>query len=212
MSASKKRKSIIEEMRERRLKSLHASHRFQDHREQVAREQAERAKNVKNQTYLDEERMRELYYSSLRIYKQDKNITYAMALKGRSLSLWQRVVAKQKESGVDPEDFMKAQFEWTNRNFGTWPRISQLATDNAVIRAQNFKGLSGNVVASSIEVKSDLATTFATANKYLLQICRKQKMTREEVYRNLVLPGIITLPKEFLAADPAYQKVLDESD
>lgn len=199
-------------MREKRIKSALASLQYQDHREKVARQQAETIKKTGPQANALEEHLRSLYYSALRTYKQDSGLTYATALTGRSLSLWQRVRKMQESSGVSPEDYIKAQFAWFKEHFGTWPKISHLATENAVKRAQEFEGLQGNVVASAIEHKTDLADTFRTAEKYIRTICKQQKLTKEELYRQLVIPGIITLPKEYLKRDPVFQKVLDEQD
>lgn len=176
------------------------------------RRKADFVKTVDKKDTSKEDHLRTLYYDAVEKYHQKKMWAHKDLLKGRSLALWSRVRQKQEESGVSPEDFIKAQFVWYKKNFGRAPTVVQLATENAVIRAKEFGGFKGNVVASAVEHKTSLAETFRLAEKSLQKICREQKMTREEVYRNLVIPGIITFPEKFLLADPVYKKVTDESD
>jgi len=155
--------------------------------------------------------MAALYYRMVDEYGGSPAVRIPAETPRRGLSLWRRVVRSCGAAGVDPEPYMRAQFAYFHKCFGRIPKISQLATDKAQVRAIEYIATNKvqRRVVGAIEHKTDLADVMRNAEKLMQTICRAQGMTREEVYRNLVLPGLIGFPKQYLAADPVYRGVVN---
>jgi hypothetical protein len=151
------------------------------------------------------------YYYHMRAQYARKRVTTKATESLRRQEFWGRVSVCCKAAGVSPERYMKAQFSYFHTAFGTTPKLSQLATKAATERAKLYGGkTSGNVVSNAIETKVELGAIFARCEQQIRDICRHQKISREEYYRKFVLSGLVNMPKEFLNADPTYQQVTNE--
>lgn len=129
----------------------------------------------------------------------------------KSVAFWAKIQTACKQAGVTPERYMKAQFDFFHVAFGTVPKLSQLGTEAAIVRASEFEGkTTGKVVGNAIEAKVDLGAIFQRCEKQIRDICRAQKMTRKEYYQHFVLTKLISMPTQFLAADPTYREVVNE--
>jgi hypothetical protein len=64
--------------------------------------------------------------------------------------------------------------------------------------------------ASSRYVPIPKNELFLLAEQQIQRIMRRQKMTREDVYKTLVIPGDVYLPPAFLKQDPAYARALSD--
>lgn len=205
---------ILEVLRQRRLKSARSSVAFGEASDAAVSQRAKLAKATLaeingNEVPKDAEelRMASIYYRMVDEYYAKSSIRMPSKVSKRGLALWRRVVRSCTESQVEPEQYLRAQFQYFHKAFGRPPELRQLATDNAKTRAREFAGVKGKIVGNDIRHKGDIASIMRNAEKQMQDICRAQSMTREEVYRNLVLTGLMIFPKEYLAADPVYQKV-----
>jgi len=210
---------ILEVLRARRLRSIKASIAFNEKRDAMVSEKAKVVKETlstldgSEPKDVEEVRMAALYYRMVDEYYANPAIRMPHTMTSKGLSLWRRVVISCAEAGVDQEAYMRAQFDYFHKCFGRPPKIYQLATDKAQERAIAYVAankVTKRVVGNDIRHKADVASVMRSAEKQMLTICRAQDMTREEVYRNLVIPGFITFPKVYLDADPIYKKVIDE--
>ena len=180
-------------------------------RAEVVREKLRSGKDI-GDNYLPEVRMRQLFNSMVESYFGSNNFHMPSTMDSRSKALWRRVVSTQQRSNKGPEQFLRAQFAYFDKTFGCAPKLHQLTTEAAIERANNFGGSKKDVVSGGIEYKLDKADQFRIAEKTLLQVQRAQGMTREEVYRNLVIPGHLLISPEFLKVDPVFKKVKQEQD
>lgn len=212
---------ILKVLEQRRLRSAKSSMAFTERRDAIVSEKAKLVKatlaDVSGDAPKDVEelRMAALFYRMLDEYFASPAIRMPTTATKRGLSLWRRVVRSCSEAGVDPEAYMRAQFDYFNKCFGRPPKLNQLATDKAQERAITYVAenkVQRKVIGNDIRHVADIATVMRSAEKQMLTICRAQSMTREEVYKKLVLTGLITFPKPYLAADPVYQKVTNGSE
>jgi len=161
-----------------------------------------------------ESEMRTLYNSLKKNYlRKDVNkFAFGTEMSRSSKAQWGRVVKAQQESNKDPETYLKAQFAYFDRCFRTYPKIQQLATDQAIERANVFEVelTKGSPVASALEYKTDKATEFKLADRMVTSVMRAQGLSREEVYRKLVLPGHLYISPDYLKNDPVYSKVVKD--
>jgi hypothetical protein len=156
--------------------------------------------------HLEEYCARSAYYRLLEEYtRKPYHGMTGQAFTPKGLSLWKRVTSALKASGVDLETFLRAQFTWFHEKFRTAPKPVQLTTDAAVVRAASVKPV--QVRTSNIEANIPIGDLFRRCEKQMTDLMRAQKMSREEVYRNLVLPGLAVFPDKFLNADPLWKKV-----
>lgn len=208
---------ILEVIRKQQLRSAKASISFGESQDRIVSSRAAEVKECLREVKtgqpvaLSETRMASMYYRMLDEYERSPRVRMASQTNKRGLALWKRVVKACNSSGVDPETYLKSQFAYFRKHFGTYPKVYQLATEQAIERAVAFSGDSSKrVIATSKPNRTDIASVMRTAENQMQAICRAQKISREEVYRNLVIPGIITFPSVYLKSDPVYQKVKSE--
>lgn len=209
-------KSMVDVLRQKRLNSARRSVSAGEARENVIHNKATIAKDligsnngINEDTQL-ESRLSYLYYSMKAKY-DNKSLHSLVVQSDKSKAFWQRVSVACKQSEVDPDRYMKAQFAYFHKTFGTTPDLSQLATDAAIQRARDFTGQTeGNVVGNNIPANVSLGAVFARCEKQLREMCRAQQCNREEFYRRFVCTGVFTFPEEFLKRDPTYLEVAHE--
>jgi hypothetical protein len=110
-----------------------------------------------------------------------------------------------KASGVEREVFVRAQFTWFHDKFRKAPTPVQLTTDEAVVRAASVAPQAVRTVV--VEDKIPISDLFKRCEKQMADLMRAQNMSREDVYRKLVLPGLAVFPEQFLNADPTWKRV-----
>ena len=151
---------------------------------------------------------RDLYVVFLERYTGGKAYQFTGKMSSQAISLWTRAESARKRANVSQERFIKAQFVWFTKVFGTHPKPVQLTTEGAIDRAKDFTGeTSGKVAPIAVAHKISLPALFRENEKLLQKMMKAQKCSREEFYVRFVLTGVYSLSKEFLEADPVYQKV-----
>lgn len=205
--------NITEALRKHRLKTAHKSLQYSEQREAATAQHGELVRGMlsgkapASSLSVEAQALRSLYYDMLRDYKGDQ---YAIPkpLTKRGEALWTRVDAARKRAGVDPKQFMKAQFAWFDKAFGRAPSVEQLTTDAAITRVSEVGEVTRKrIVGRSIEADIDLASIFRQSEKLLQDMMRAQSYTdRTEFYKDFVLTGVFTFDKRFLDADPAYRR------
>lgn len=85
---------------------------------------------------------------------------------------------------------------------------STASTYTTLLQTEREMPLAVAPAASSLYVPIPKSELFVLAEQQIQRIMRRQKMTREEVYRTLVIPGDVYLPAQFMKQDPAYQRAL----
>lgn len=202
--------SVLEAIKKHQLRSIKRGIVSSEIQENVTRANAEHVKVVLNGEAddIDETKMAGIYGRLRSQY--DGKPHMGKPLSKRAKSFWQRVIAKQKESGVSAEKFMTAQFDWFHKNFGKIPDVYQLTTDAAVTRAKEYAGSENKkIVSTAREANVNFADLMKQADKMMRDICKAQGMTRLEVYTKLVIPGHFTFPKQYLDSDPVYKQALE---
>lgn len=207
---------ILDAIRERKAKSLARSTSFSEALDASVSEKAKRAKNLlvsggePTAEYGPEMLLRGLFYGM----KEDYVGKYFAIPKNtkRSLSLWKRVEKAREEADVPPEVYLRAQFHWFDKVYGKAPTLSQLATEAAIERAQEFSvdktvNKERRILGNNRPADLSFADIMRQTERQIRDICRAQKMTREEFYRELVLTGVMSIPKQFLDADPIFKRV-----
>jgi hypothetical protein len=212
--------NILEALKKRRLKAVKSSITYGETRDAIVSEKAKAVKVTLADLHgtevpkdAEEIRISGFYYRMVDEYFAKPVIRMPTTMTKRGLALWRRVVISCKASGVDPELYMRAQFDYFNKHFGRPPEVFQLATENAQERAIQFAAggqTSKKIVGNDIRHKGDLASIMRIAEKQMQDVCRAQSLTREEVYKNLVIPGLLLFPKEYLEADPVYKRISSE--
>lgn len=151
-------------------------------------------------------KLQRLYYEYYNKYTHKKSIPPSLETP-RAQTYWKSVAAAVVQSQVPAEEYISAQFSWFDKNFGTAPQLKNLRTEAAVIRAQEAANIAPKkVVAKYTAAVGNFADTMRMADQMLRDVCKAQKMTRQEVYRNLVIPGLLSMPESFLKADPEFAK------
>ncbi len=208
---------IISALQAQRIQRLDRSERYTELREEATRARGEDVKALlTGRTPSDLKlpstaaALRKHYYDMLSVY-QGGSFAFAKALTKRGVALWMRVLQAQQESGVDPEQFIRAQFVWFHKAFGKAPTVEQLTTEAATQRAIEVGGtVKSNVVSNNIPAKLGIAEIFRQSEKMVQEIMRAQGcVSREAFYRDYILTGVFCLPKQFLKADPAYLRVVN---
>lgn len=204
---------ILSLLRDKKISNINRSFGQQERYERELHQKAERAVSVVTGTnphagkpHYEQYMLRDIYNRELEVYSRKSVFTTEM--NPRALSLWTRVVKAWKSSGVDMETFVKAQFTYFHNVFRTNPTVLQLTTDSAVLRAASVKP--EKVMTNNIPAEISLADLFKRCEKQMTDLMRAQKLTREDVYRKLVLPRLVIFPDQYLNADPAWKKVLNE--
>ena len=158
---------------------------------------------------LEEYLMRDTYARVLEEYTRKPQPGYhGQEFTPRGLTLWKRVVTAWKTTGVDREAFIRAQFTWFHDKFRTPPTPVQLTTNEAVLRAASV--VPQNVRTNNIEANVSVGDLFKRCEKQMADLMRAQKLSREQVYRNLVIPGLAMFPEKFLNADPTWRNIKKE--
>ena len=202
--------SVLEAIKKQQLRSIKRGIVSSEIQESVTRANAEHVKVVLSGEAddIDETKMAGIYARLRTQYDGKPHV--GKPLTKRSKSFWGRVLVKQKESGVSPEKFMTAQFDWFHKNFGKIPEVFQLATDAAVTRAREYAGSENKRIASTArEANVNFAELMKQSDKMMRDICAAQGMTRLEVYTKLVIPGHFAFPKQYLESDPVYKQALE---
>jgi len=205
---------IIEVLQAKVLRSTKASLAFSETRDALVSRKAQATKEFLKQdpelhSRALEQRMASLYYRMLDEYYVEPAIRMVNSPSKKGQALWKRVPVSCDATGVDPESYMRAQFAFFHKAYGRVPRVYQLATDKARERAISFSGSKVKIMTDK-KVSRNLPVIMRQAEKLMQDICRAQGLTREEVYRNLVVPGLMAFPREYLEADPVYKRVKDE--
>lgn len=206
---------VLSVLRQQKLTSLNRSFGQAERYDREVQNRAERATAVINGTnphagkpYFEEYMLRDIYSRELENYSRQRVFTPEMSPK--ALALWSRVAKAWRASGVDMETFIKAQFTYFHNVFRTSPTVVQLTTDGAVVRAASVKP--EKVMTNNIPANVDLGELFRRCEKQMAEVMRAQKLTREEVYRKLVVTRLIAFPVQYLNADPVWRKVQSESN
>ena len=155
----------------------------------------------------DEHALRTYYYQSLDIYYNKSSINFHKLTK-KSIHFWRKVDEFREKAGVDAHTYIKSQFDWFHKHFGCPPSIHALATENAVLRAMEYGGSLGNVVASVVPYKSELSSVLRSTDETIRSIMKAQNLTKEEFYTKLVITGEFTVSKAYLECDPIYKKLV----
>ncbi len=126
---------------------------------------------------------------------------------------WRKVLNNQKKANTDGITFLRAQFAWFDKVHGCAPEPAQLLTENAVIRAMDFAltKYEHRIVSNGRVMPVEVAELFKACEKQIMQLRKAHQMTRLDVYRYMVIPGLVHLPESFLSLDPAYQEALSGS-
>jgi len=149
--------------------------------------------------------LRDLYFRMINVYSG--RVKYYMdEMTDGQVALWIRVEKARREADVSPERYLKAQFVFFDKAFGTYPKTKHLATEKAIERAKTYEGKTeGRVLGNMRPPDLDKADVFRQSEKLLQKMMNAQNCTREQFYKRFVLTGVYTFPKEFMEADPAYQ-------
>lgn len=153
-----------------------------------------------------EYQLRDIYMRALEAYERKPLYSYfGQPFTPQGLALWKRVRKAVEDSGVDGETFIKAQFTFYHNSFKMAPKPHVLTTDAAVLRASTVKP--EKVVTNNIPAEKNTADLFKRCERLMTETMRTQGLTREEVYRKLVLTRMIAFPDVYLNADPVWRKI-----
>jgi len=203
---------VIELLRKKKATSLNLSLGYTDHSNKATHEKSEYVKSAIKSDFKDFPTKaiaaREAYYNCYTYYKRTAPRAFSTPTK-RNFSLWVRMSAAIEKAEVDPVVYMKKQFEFYHKVFGTLPKPHFLTTDAAVSRVrESVANNEPTVAVRSIPSEgADLATTFRRCEDMIRSVARTHSLTREEVYTRFVLTGLLPLPDIFLKADSVYIKV-----
>lgn len=204
---------ILDEIKRKQLAKLHKGHANAEHHKREVQNHARQVKSILGgespgqQLPMDVRVLKDLYYEMYKDYTGKGNTKAPLEMSARSIALWTRVADTCRQAGCDPKVYMRAQFAWFDKNFGTYPRISQLATEAAIARVQEYSGDASKRVVGAKPANIDIAEIFKRSELIVQEAMAAQDCTREEFYRRFVLTGLFTLPQAFLAADPVWRKV-----
>ncbi len=160
--------------------------------------------NKKGRNDLEEVELRILYYSMMDSYYQRTSFPFTPPPSRKGLTMWSKVAEYKRMAGVSAEVYIKAQFAWCDKCFGSPPTFAHLMTENAVNRALQFSGLPGRVVTSAVPMQSEKAELLKQTDAQIRAICKAQSMTKAEFYREIVIPGLMILPHAYTSIDPEY--------
>jgi len=156
--------------------------------------------------HFPEYQLRDLYMRTLEAYSRKPVYGYfGQPFTPHALALWKRVRKAVDDSGVDAETFIKAQFTFYHQAFKVAPKPQYLTTDAAVLRASVIKP--EKVMTNNIPANVGTVELFKRCERQMNDVMRAQGLTREEVYRKLVLTRLIAFPDVYLNADPTWQRI-----
>jgi hypothetical protein len=198
---------LLKAVKDKKIKHLNRSiqaHTYFNNRAVALGENVKTAKKlgVTSQEY----ELRTTYYNMLDSYYHKSTIPFYKVTE-KSVKFWRKVTVCQDNSGTDCYTYIKAQFWWFDKHFGTAPPIYSLVTENAIKRAMEFSGSRGNIVSSAIPHKSELSSVLQQTDKIIRAILKSQNLTKEEFYLKLVIPGEFPVAKAYLDIDPLYKKL-----
>lgn len=204
---------VIAVMRQQKLLAAKRSVSFAEMQEKRTVGTAERATAVVNGTspfagseHFVEYQLRDIYMRTLEAYERKPVYSYyGQPFTPQGLSLWKRVRKAVEDSGVDGETYIKAQFTFYHNSFKMAPKPHVLTTDAAVLRASTVKP--EKVMTNNIPAEANTADLFKRCERLMTETMRTQGLTREEVYRKLVLTRLIAFPAIYLNADPVWRKI-----
>lgn len=210
--------NIAEILRQHRLRSLARSEAFSKSQERRVANKASHVKHIlRGEDHYSSvpvtlSSLKDIYYNMIHTYRGTTSFgSYPKEMNDSSVALWMRVEKARQEVGCDAERYIKAQFVWFDKKFGTTPTTMQLATEAAVERAKEFTGSTkGRVLGNARKAPISKADIFRESEKILQKMMAAQGCNREDFYRKFVLTGLYTFPKQFLNADPAYKKIVNE--
>lgn len=205
---------VLSVLRQQKLTKLNRSLGQTERFEREVHSRAERATAIVNGTnphagkqHYEELLMRDVYNREMENYSRKR--VFVAEMNPRSVALWGRVIKAWKKTGVDMETFVKAQFTYFHNVFRTAPTIVQLTTDGAVVRAASVRP--EQVMTNNIPADINLGELFKSCERQMSEIMRAQKLTREEVYRKLVVTRLVGFPASYLNADPVWKSVCGAS-
>ena len=205
---------VMAVLRQQKLTALNRSVGQSERHDREVQQRAHRAAAIVSGTcphagkpHYEECLLRDTYNREMERYTR-KPVFVSTEMNTRAIALWGRVVKAWKTSGVDMETFVTAQFTYFHNTFRTAPTIVQLTTDGAVVRAASVKP--ERVVTNDIAANVSTSELFKCCEKQMSEVMRAQSLTREEVYRKLVVNRLVSFPVQYLNADPLWRKVRDE--
>ncbi len=211
---------ILKAIKEHELKKINNSIRGSEAFEKRVDKETKKTKELLSSGDISDEfdtntitaqQMCELYHMMVSDYTQKSNYIDFSKISRQAIAYWARVYEASKTAKLTPRQYLQAQFEWFHEAFRKVPDVKQLATEAALERAAGFSGNTRRIIASSVETKVPMSDVFKRCDKQVRDMCRAQKITREEFYREFVVTGIVPLPLSFLTADPVYRRVCDAS-
>lgn len=189
------------------LKQVKASIRGSENNQRnLSNEAARIAKNMRDDSFSTGEALRASYYRLLRIYNHEDVV--AMPTK-KIATIWNKAILKAYLESEAPtvDHYMKAQFQWFHAVFRKCPEIKNLATKAAIERANLYVPETSNITTAVVAFKKDVPTLMRNAEKQMTALREARSLTREEVYKQLVIPGLFRFPQEYLDADPVYKRI-----
>lgn len=199
---------ILKAVRDKKVKKLKKSIQAETYFNNKAVAIGENLSNSKKLgVTLQEHELKSTYYDMLSKYYHKSNFVF-YKVNEKSVKFWRRVAECQNASGTNSNTYIKAQFFWFNKYFGTAPSLPHLITENAVKRAIEFSGCKGNVVSSSIPHQAELSFVLQQTDRMIRDIMKSQNLTKEEFYKKLVLTGEFPVSSEYLKVDPIYKKLI----
>lgn len=202
---------IAEIIKQHQMANLSHRERMQDARDKAISAKADALEHILGGENADPSMpvshylLKSLYYNMLMDYTGGGYL-FETEPNAHSKALWKRVEAARQDSGVEPQTFMKAQFKWFDKNFGTHPRLMQLTTDDAVKRAIEFAGDADKKVVGAPKAPVKRTEMLKETEKLIQSVMRAQKCNRLEFYKRFVLTGVYPIPEAFLKLDPVYKQ------
>ncbi len=173
----------------------------------LSNEAAKVAKNIREDSFSTGAALQSTYYRLLRTYNHEGVISMPPK---KIAACWNKTILKAylASESTSVEHYLKAQFQWFHAVFRTSPEIKQLGTKAAIDRANLYVPEStANITTAVVAFKKDVPTLMRNAEKQMQALREARSFTREEVYKHLVIPGLFIFPKEYLDADPVYQRI-----
>lgn len=205
--------SILDALKQRQLQQLSRSIASSEHKEREVHNHASHVKAVltgkapSQDVPLEVRQLKDLYYEMYQDYTGKNHTKAPLEMSNRSIALWMRVEQARQQASCDAKKYMRAQFYWFDKHFGTYPRIEQLATEAAIERAVEFTGNAAKRVVGTKAADIPLPELFKRSEQLVQEIMQAQNCTRTEFYERFVKTGLFTLPQAFLEADPAWREL-----
>ena len=155
--------------------------------------------------------LRGLYYSE--VIRLTNSFYRNVPQSEKSKLIWDKISTNCKKSKAKPEDFIKAQFVYFEKHFGSIPKISNLVSVHSITRTIDYLATinpNNNCPKLDTTLVPKMITKIAKPDKYSLiekqlqSMIKAQKCSREEFYLRFVISGEYHLPREFILNDPDY--------